>query len=494
MSNYFKEWYKTHRKFEIRDYADRILSHELPEAFKKDNVAVLAAAPNSGKTIMAIAWLEKYLEDNPTHRVLILAHNQRQLRDQFCDEIDESNVNFTYEKADSSESFLDSMKQVVVTIPRTIIGSLDNINNQHHFDLLIVDEAHHYYVAEEGMVSRIINKYNFDKQLLLTGTPSQFIAQKMNIIPVSLEELVHGGYCSDPIVTIVKTTSKITEKDINKDEELKKSIIIDKNETFTALDNLLPIIEERISVNGWRNSIDKLSRTLIVCRRIDQSNDVADYFEALGIETLLSTSSYDPISENIKKFTTNDENKILIVVDRAILGFNFPELISIIDMKYGKNINNLFQLFNRITRLHPVSETQKYYFKVVPNLLQEKYTYMLAAAISLLLEENYLKYNGYTSCDLKVRVRSCHKNIKSSSRNKLSTTFRNQPIDYLDIVPIFEMWKSENSLYSWSTLKKAYTTITSGKTSRRWNKYCTEENFQYCFNMVQEFISTKTAA
>ena len=143
MNNFFKDWYKNHRGFEIRNYADRILNEELPAALRGNNVAVLAAAPNSGKTIMTISWLEKYLQDNPTHRVLILAHNQRELRDQFYEEINKSNVKFTYNKVESSDKFLVSNEQVIVTIPRTIIGMNKNTNNNHRFNLLIVDEAHH---------------------------------------------------------------------------------------------------------------------------------------------------------------------------------------------------------------------------------------------------------------------------------------------------------------------------------------------------------------
>jgi len=40
------------------------------------------------------------------------------------------------------------------------------------FDVLIVDEAHHYYFAE--MIQSIIRHFNFKKQLLLTGTPAPF--------------------------------------------------------------------------------------------------------------------------------------------------------------------------------------------------------------------------------------------------------------------------------------------------------------------------------
>ena len=494
INNFFENWYKDHRGFEIRDYANRILNYELPAAYLKDNVAILAAAPNSGKTIMAISWLEKYMIDNPSHRVLILAHNQKELRNQFYNEIEKSKVNFTYEKIESAEKFLVSKKQVIITIPSTILGTISHAYNSNQFDLLIVDEAHHYYVIEDGMVSKIIKKFKFKKQLLLTGTPSPFIAKNMKIIPVTLEELVDGGYCSDPIVNIVKTPSEIKSKDIGKDHEVKKSISIGLKETTNSLDNLLTIIEERTSVKGWRNSINKLNKTLFVCRRIEQAIFVSDYFESIGIETLLSTSDYDPSNESIKMFTTDPKNKILIVVDRAILGFNFPELVSVVDMKYGKNINNLFQLFNRITRLHPDKNTQKYFFKIVPELLEEQYTYMLSAAISLMVKENYMKYNGYTSETLKVRVRSNKNAQKSFSKNGLSTTFRNQPINYLDVSPVFKMWKDENSLYTWSTLKEVYNTLITHREKRYWSKFSEDENYEYCLDTFNEFVKKETAA
>lgn len=490
MNNYFKDWYKVHRGYKIRNYADRILNHELPQAFTGSNVAVLAAAPNSGKTIMAISWMEKYLHDNPSHRVLVLAHNQRQLRDQFHEEIIESSVDFTFEKVESADRFLASQKQVVVTIPRTIIGGLNQ--NNLHFDLLVVDEAHHYYHAEDGMLTKIINRYNFDKQLLLTGTPAPFIAEKKKIIPVSLDELVDGGHCSDPIVIIAKTPSKITAKNFNSHQELKKTIVIDSQETRDALDNLLPIVEAQISETGWKNSTRKLRKTLIVCRRIDQANTISEYFKNLGIKNLLSTSDSDQDSKNINRFITT-KIEILIVVDRAVLGFNFPSLVSIIDMKYGKNINNLFQLFNRITRIHPDEKIQKYFFKVVPVLLEAEYTYMLTAALSLMLEENYVKYNGFTIENFKVRARVNYQKHKSFTKNGISTIFKNQPINYLGGIPVFKMWKEQSSDYIWSTLGDAKHIIPR-KTRRYWKRFDLEENYQFCLETVRAYLNTKTAA
>ena len=120
--NFYSNWYKEHKGYDIRPYAYRILNVELPETFNKSNVAILAAAPNSGKTLLAIAFIEKYLIDNPTHRVLVLTHGQSLLRNQFCKDIKEAKTNFTFSKVSKKEDF-NTKKQVVVTLPQTIINS-----------------------------------------------------------------------------------------------------------------------------------------------------------------------------------------------------------------------------------------------------------------------------------------------------------------------------------------------------------------------------------
>lgn len=349
-TNYFKQWYKNHKNYTIRTYADRILNEELPDAFTKSDVAVLAACPNSGKTLMAIAWMEKYLLDNPSHRILVLTHGQSLLRNQFYNDIESASVDFSYEKVEKSYDFINASSQVIVTLPNTINKKLSKC--QTNFDVLIVDEAHHYYYAENGMVEKIRNHFNFSKQLLLTGTPAPFIADKKNIIPVPLAELIDKGYASDPIVAISNASYNIDKADFNDENELKSSVVLDTESTFKALDELLSQIENKILKAGWQNSVVSIGKTMIFTKNISQAKDVEEYFKNQNIKVLLSTSENDSSSDNIELFKKSDIN-ILIVVDRGILGFNLPELVNVIDLKCGKNISNLFQLFNRITRKHP---------------------------------------------------------------------------------------------------------------------------------------------
>ncbi|BBE18557.1 type I restriction-modification system, restriction subunit R [Aquipluma nitroreducens] len=475
--NFYEKWYKDHKNYTIRPYANRILNEELPKAFIKNNIVVLAAAPNSGKTLLSIAWMEKYLIDNPTHKILVLTHGQSLLRNQFYNDIKQSRVNFSFEKITKSKDFHQAGKQVLITLPHTIINVIDEVNS---FNVLIVDEAHHFYYAEDGMVARIIDRYKFEKQLLLTGTPAIFVAHKMEIIAVALEELIEGEWASDPIIVISNSTYDIKEKDFNASDELKKEVKLDKAETFETLNRLLTIIERYMSKTGWTNSIQSLGKTMIVAKNTSQAKDIQIYFNSFKIETLISTYNTDRHSDIINRFIEDDIN-IIIVVDRGILGFNLPTLVNIIDMKCGKNISNLFQLFNRITRLHPEGN-QKYFFKIVPESHENEYLYMLSAAISLIFKDNYIKYNG-TPDELVIPILKIPmKQEDNGKKNKGKAGWKFEPIKYIDI-PVYRMWKQSNENFSWNTLKS----IHKDMYHRRWSEYTIEVNYQYCLETVKNY-------
>src|SRR6185369_11708445 len=118
------------------------------------------------------------LKANPSHRVLILTHGTKILRSQYCEELNKiKDLNFTYQLVDSYAKM--TQEQVIVAIPQTIrdkyIGK---------FNLIIVDEAHQFYFAE--MVQAIIKDLKSPKQLLLTGTPSEFILKKYPVFAVAV--------------------------------------------------------------------------------------------------------------------------------------------------------------------------------------------------------------------------------------------------------------------------------------------------------------------
>ena len=222
---------------------------------------------------------------------------------------------------------------------------------------------------------------------------------------------------------------------------------------------------------------------MIFTKSISQANDVKNYLKTLGINSLISTSDDDKNSDEVQKFIKSDLINILIVVDRGVLGFNLPELVNIIDMKCGKNVSNLFQLFNRITRIHP-DGVQKYFFKIVPESLKVEYMNMLSASLSLMFKSNYIKYNG-TANELFIPVtKSIAKSeeVGSKKTNK-GKIWSFEIINYIN-VPLYKAWKNHSN-FKWATLNDLKDTTSV----RNWSKYTKEENYQFCLAEVKRKIN-----
>ena len=109
---------------------------------------------------------------------------------------------------------------------------------------------------------------------------------------------------------------------------------------------------------GKKNSINK---TLIVCNSIKQSEDVKFYLSKIGLSSVVSNSKNDPKSELIQDFKNNKVN-VLIVVNRARLGYNDVDLINLIDISGTLNPNLIYQMIARVLRGD--NNTQKYYIRL----------------------------------------------------------------------------------------------------------------------------------
>ena len=140
ISDFVKNWLSD-RKLDVYDFQVKILVDELTDAFVNNDKVVLASCVGSGKTMMSILYMDLYLIQNTSHRILVLAHGTTVLRTQFYDAIAEYQPNFSHCLIDSSSQLKDCKAQVVVTIPQTIT----RLRTLPHFDMVVVDEAHEYY-------------------------------------------------------------------------------------------------------------------------------------------------------------------------------------------------------------------------------------------------------------------------------------------------------------------------------------------------------------
>jgi superfamily II DNA or RNA helicase len=157
------------RKYQIR------LSNEIHAQFKKPgrHELVLALSPGGGKTVTAIDIITRALASGLAKRVLISAHGQKLLRSQFAQVLTNEERPFTwaeYKTRHRGKKF--PTTQVVVALPQTLAYAKDIPD----FDMLVVDEAHHFYLGHDGLTLQKLGK-QAKRVLLLTGTPSKFVAR-----------------------------------------------------------------------------------------------------------------------------------------------------------------------------------------------------------------------------------------------------------------------------------------------------------------------------
>jgi len=482
-------WFES-RGLKVLKYQDDAIT-KVQESLKQREITVLAACPSAGKTLMTIYMIEEYLNENPTHKVMVLAHGTTILRTQFHDVLVENKPKFSYNLVEKFSQY-DAFADVNVCLPQTLAG-----NELNKIDLLIVDEAHQFYFAEK-MMKEIIGKIKPKKQLLLTGTPSPFIRKGFKIIPVTLNTIFDEGMISDLFVEIATSSYSFNPMtDFNSQDELKTEIYIKDSETKKTLDNLITKIVERLkSIRGndyqnllpeWLPTLKKLQKTMIACRSQHQAMQVQHYFEKIGVKSALSISDIDYNSSEIERFKNEPDCLILIVVGRGILGFNYPELVNVVDMTASQNVDRIYQLLCRVIRKHPEGH-KKLFFKIAPNIHSDYYKYIMTAVLSLADESFFTKFNGKNFSDMIIPViktkREHHEpNNNGGSKPRPKTL---KPIDF-EGLPVFEFFKDlyhkKDALlhvYAFTTIRNVRAEFMNNTPNGYWTKEnCIESAKKY---------------
>lgn len=445
------EWFLS-RNLRVVNYQTKAIE-AVQASMNENKVTVLAASPTAGKTLMSIFMIEDYLEANPMHKVLVLAHGQTILRSQYHDTLIDCNnakpLGFTYAMIETCNDYYLSDKQVNVCLPQT----LARCKAIAPADLVIVDEAHEFYFAKT--VTKIIEETGTKKQMLLTGTPSGFIEKHMPVIAVALNTVYDEGMVSDFYVELASSTHNFGLQDFNADFELRKEMKFHNKDTKKTLDDLIKqMVSYLKSIKGtsdyvnllpkWLPTLKQLKKTMIACKSQHQAKAVQKYFETIGVKSVLSISDTDTKSEEIKKFKTEEDVLVLIVVGRGILGFNMPELVNIVDMTMSYNPDRIYQLLCRVARKHPNGD-KKLFFKVAPEFLRDYYKHIMTCVLMLAEEEFLLKYNGKNFNDMVIPFK---KPATPTTGEKTCTgvPIEKKPRKYetidMDGLPVFQFFKS----------------------------------------------------
>lgn len=391
-------------KIELRPYQSALVDAVQDDLATTDRLAevVLAGCPGAGKTRMAVALIDRLVSTGAARRVLVLGHGTTVLRDQFFTEASKLPVSFTIEtcfpvSAGGHVDLRDYSAQVLVALPQSLRG-----REVPEFDLVVVDEAHEFYAAD--MVQDIVTRTGSQRVLLLTGTPSEFVARGMKLHTISLFDLHDLGHASDVFVKVAASAYPLTRADYNEEGLVTSSYEYTQQDTNTTVN---AAVDELIAHLG--SSV--LAKTMVVCGSIDQAIQVQKSFVSRSTPALLSHSDaskegYDPGSDNLREFKNEDSAKVLIVVNRGVLGFDYPDLANIVDLSGARNVDNLFQLLCRLVR-KPHRSVSKTFIKMVPAEDHLYFVNVVEATVSLSAKSVYESYDGNAS-KLRVRRRPEH--------------------------------------------------------------------------------------
>jgi len=347
----------TNKYFYQIEAANKVLEMALDTSLV---ASILAAAPGSGKSTMAIHILNNLFKIKPNFKVIILTHNQNILKDQMIDNFETPNVdvNFTF-------GAFGSGSQVEIGIPSSSADITE-------MDLLMVDEAHQYYY--EPMVDKIVAKFNPKHQILMTGSPSYFIKYN-NAVDKSNKDIKKFGIHFIAANDLLDGVFSAIDLDV---------VRYDGN-------NLLEKVKAVYKQAKQRRY--NMTKVMWACSNIKEANDVAKILkETFRKEVFVSTSKNDKDNDQIDNFKKST-NSILIVVNKGILGFSDNTITSLVDFKCSKDLDNRNQFFARGLRVHP-NNIKKAYLSVSTSENWNREGQILNQVVSLMDRKVFTKYDG----------------------------------------------------------------------------------------------------
>ncbi|TXH09082.1 MAG: hypothetical protein E6R04_09385, partial [Spirochaetes bacterium] len=450
---------------------------------------VLASAPGAGKTEMSIEVIERWVEENKK-KVLVLTHGQTVLRSQYFNRLQRKERNFSFGMLNSKNPT--SEDSVQVSLPHHFTD-----RDAHGYGLIVVDEAHHFFSAP--MVQNVLKANPEAKLLMLTGTPSPFIAMKtFPIVSFTASQLLEQGVITDPFIELVKTKLPFTLKNFNQQDNLVEGAEFTSKQVNSSLDSALSQLLNTLTarLKGTRNPkryFKKLSgkklksalaqldfgKTMVICHRQDQARDVVAYFKAKGISALLSVSDDDTDSANVELFRT-DSTKVLVVVNRATLGFDLPSLRNIIDLSMTHNPDRIFQALCRVVR-RGLNGDKKTFIKVTTDGLAALTYVVMSFVVALSLPEYYETFDGRWK-DRKVRIKkSSGPSGEHTGKGKKSKSPWEDLLPLPSLIDIKGMMSADSSLYAYTTFNEVRARLDGTRYSPgHWTlERCKEEALKY---------------
>lgn len=411
---------------------------------------VFAAGTSAGKTFTMAMWLEIFYSDskNKNKISLLIPASKTVLRDNTKNSFEEFNPSFSYvickDKKDLQQA-IDDKIQVIIALPQTLIRSISILPKVERF---ILDEAHQWYF--KTTIQSLIKKVKPNYQLLLTGSPSRFVAQNDKFICkfVPVMELYELGHVHNAKIEVVSSSYDFKQADYlssygnlksnktNSPTKAKQALEMVIDEMITKLKSTTSskITRNWKGINKVNSFFNHLSKTIIYTHSTKQADT---FFKILDKKmkgsVLLSHSENDGKSELFTQFQNDDNIRILIAVDRGRLGFNMPELFNIVDFTMTQSLDMLLQMYGRLLRKSADNpDKQKIYFKVATKNTADYFVDLMTAMLCLTTNDEptyyYSSYNGKNMGGIRIpKVLMNKKRVKAHIPSQLAKSKSTKP-------------------------------------------------------------------
>ena len=408
---------------------------------------VLGIAPRGGKTRIALEYLEKIIKQQKkngnTNKHFIFTEGQTFLRSQWKDVCnwlkDNKKISFKFKEV-KKVSDLNEDADVYILLPTIFVYTknrdaiVERIKEM-GAGQLIVDEAHNRYLA--STFQNYILPIGWERQILLTGTP--FVFNRLNqenpgeyyFISVPGAYLIENGIYANVKIDLVSSEYNFTDDDyttgVGGHRELQPRAVHNEG-TIKTLSNV------RKKLGSKLKSFKKI---MVLATNIEQAEQINNYFNSIGFQSVTSHSGDDLDSDMVHKFKSDPKIQVLVVVNRAGLGFDMPEMDLLLDLKGSYSPQVVMQYIMRVFTKHP-QDKEKLFIRVAEPRLFEQDQLLLAFTLSLMNRKYFSRYTGtknsMDTMDVNLRVRDGEPEDRESNEDRVRFIADYEPIDVFDHV------------------------------------------------------------
>ena len=326
----------------LRPYQEEARTRIKDEWDKGNKKTLLVLPTGCGKTIVFAMIAADMVKKGK--RVLILAH-RAELLEQAADKIRKSTgLICSVEKAE--ESCIGSWFMITIGSVQTLQKEkrLSRFSNE-HFDVIIVDEAHH---CISDSYQRVLNYFNTANVLGVTATPDRGDMRNLGeyfetlAYEYTLPKAIKEGYLSP-----IKALTIPLKLDLS--GVAMQSGDFKAGDLGTALDPYLEQIAKEMS------NYCKGRKTVVFLPLVKTSQKFTGILNQIGFNAAEVNGNSDDRAEILKDF---DENKYNVICNSMLLteGWDCPSVDCVIILRPTKVRSLYSQMVGRGTRLYPGKE------------------------------------------------------------------------------------------------------------------------------------------